>query len=118
MIGDILMSLNFWLVVLFTGALIWIVRQVTPDNVENSKAWQVILKAVPALIGAGLACLPQLQPVADNVVQSMLVGFIGGTFSQTAYGLLRELAPEKIRGFMGSKSERTSQAPKDDGDNG
>lgn len=117
MISDILTGLNFWLIVLFTGALIWLVRQLTPDHIENTRVWKVVLKAAPALIGAGLACCPQIRPV-DNLVQAMFVGFIGGTFSQTAYGLLREMAPEKIRSFMGSRSERVSIPPEDNGGQG
>ena len=111
MIGEILTGLNFWLVVFATGAFVWFIRQILPDKIENSKVWQVILRAAPALIGSGLACIPAIRPVDGNIIQSALVGFIGGTFSQTAYGLLRQIAPEKIRSFMGSKADRNSEAP-------
>jgi len=103
MITEILTGLNFWLVVLATGAFVWFVRQILPSGFESKRIIKVALRAGPAIVGGGLACIPQLRPVAENIVQSAVIGFIGGTVSQTAYGILRSVAPEKIREFMGGK---------------
>lgn len=103
MIIEILTGLNFWLIVIFTGALVWLARQVIPATCEDKRWFQILLKVAPALIGAGVALIPALSPVTDSI-QSLFIGFIGGTFSQTAYGILRSVAPDKIKSFIGGKS--------------
>ena len=105
MISEILMGMNFWLVVLFTGAVVWIIRQMTPDKMEGATWFKAILKLSPALIGAGVACIPGVR-ITDDITQSLITGFIGGTFSQTAYGFLRQIAPEKIKAVLGSRADR------------
>lgn len=105
MIQEIITGLNFWLIVIFTGALVWVVRQIVPAHLEKTKWFRALLKVVPVLVGAGMACIPALRPVQD-VAQSMLIGFVGGTFSQSAYGILRSLAPEKIKAILGGKTQK------------
>lgn len=104
-IGEILSNTNFWLIVLFTGAVVWMIRQATPDKLENAKWFKTVLRLAPALVGAGLACIPAIE-IVKGTPQSIMVGFIGGTFSQTAYGFLRQIAPEKIKALMGSRVDR------------
>lgn len=94
--------LNFWLVVVFTGALVWLIRKVVPVNVEKTRWFQIILRVVPVLFGAGISVIPSLRPI-DDIWKSILLGFVGGTFSQTAYSIIRSIAPDKIKAFMGGK---------------
>ena len=54
MIQQILTGLNFWLIVIFTGALVWLVRQTIPAKYEKRNWFRVLLKVVPVLIGAGM----------------------------------------------------------------
>jgi apolipoprotein N-acyltransferase len=95
---------------LVAGVVVWGIRQVLPDAVENSKIWKVVLKVLPLAAGAGLACIPGLRPLPENIVQSAAVGLIGGSFATTAYELLREVLPDKIRGMLGSPSSRSPEA--------
>lgn len=94
--------LNFGLVVLFTGALVWFIRKMVSVNVEKAKWFQVILRFVPVIFGASISCIPSLRPI-DDIWKSILLGFVGGTFSQTTYSMARSIAPEKIKAFMGGK---------------
>lgn len=102
---EVLTGLNFWLVVLFTGAFVWLVRQMVPAKLEKAKWFRALLKIGPVLIGAGIAMIPGLRPTED-IAQCILLGFIGGTFSQTAYGILRSFAPEKIKQIIGGKQTK------------
>lgn len=94
--------LNFWLVVVFTGALVWLVRKIIPAKLEKVKWFQIILRVGPVLLGAAISCIPSLRPI-DDVSKSILLGFVGGTFSQTSYSIIRSIAPDKIKAFMGGK---------------
>ena len=110
-IEGILSNLNTWLVMFIVGIIVWVVRQVLPENMEKSRLWKVLLRVVPVLLGAGIALIPGLQPVADNLVQSAAIGMIGGSFAQTAYGLLREIVGDRMKAKLGSRAERLSQTP-------
>jgi len=109
-INGVLQNLNTWLVMLAAGVVVWGVRQILPDKIEKAKIWKVLLKVLPLAVGAGLACIPGLRPVPENIVQSAAVGLIGGSFATTAYELLREVVPDKIRGMLGSPSSRSPEA--------
>jgi apolipoprotein N-acyltransferase len=105
-ISGVLQNLNTWLVMLAAGVFVWILRQVLPMVIENSKLWKIVLKVLPLFAGAGLACLPGLRPISDNMMQSAAIGLIGGSFATTVYELLREVLPGKIREMLGSPSSR------------
>lgn len=96
---------NLLLIILATGLVVWIVRQILPDAIEETRLWQVLLKVVPVGIGALVALIPGVRPV-DNLVQSIFLGMIGGSFAQGAYGFLRAVAPEKAKALLGSRSQR------------
>lgn len=102
---ETLLSINFWLIVLFTGAFVWVIRQVIPAKLEKTKWFRLLLKISPVFIGAGISLIPGLRP-AEAIAQCLLLGFIGGTFSQTAYGILRSIAPDKIKSVIGGKEEK------------
>lgn len=102
---DTLLSLNTLLIVLSSGTLIWIVRQVLPSHIEKSKAWKVILRILPVFVGAGLATIPQMRPL-DNWVQSIFLGGIAGSVASTTYGFLREALGARVKMILGSKASR------------
>lgn len=108
-IEGILSNLNTWLVMFIVGIVVWVVRQVLPEEMENARLWKVLLRVVPVLLGAGVALIPGLQPMPENLAQSAAIGMIGGSFAQTAYGLLREIVGERMRAKLGSRSKRLNQ---------
>lgn len=93
------------LIVLFVGALVWLVRKVVPAKYEKAVWFQKLLRIGPVFIGTGVACIPALSPTGD-MFTSALCGFIGGSLSQTSYTVLRAIAPEKIKQFLGGKQEK------------
>jgi len=99
-------STNTLLMMLVTGVIIWVVRQIIPDNIESSKTWRTVLRVAPVGIGAAVALIPGLRPISDNLVQSAAIGLVGGSFAQTAYGIVREGAGEKVKALMGSRVGR------------
>jgi hypothetical protein len=107
-LASVFENLSTWLVMLSTGVIIWAVRQVIPDAIEENQVWRVILRILPLVIGAGIALIPGLQPITGNLVQSAAVGLIGGSFATKFYELARELFGEKIRAILGSKAKRNA----------
>jgi RsiW-degrading membrane proteinase PrsW (M82 family) len=102
---DQMLNLNTMILVLSTGTVLWTVRQILPDKVENAKAWKIILRIAPVFLGVGLALIPQLRPM-ENIVQSAFVGGIAGSLSSTLYGFIREALGEKVKALLGSKASR------------
>jgi len=102
-IEGILSNLNTWLVMFIVGIIVWMVRQILPAKIEKMRIWKVLLQVVPVLIGAGVALIPGLQPMPENLVQSGAIGMIGGSFAQTAYGLLREIVGDRMKAKLGGK---------------
>lgn len=93
---------NFIIVVIFVGALVWLIRKIVPAKTENAKWFKIMLRVGPVIFGAGISCIPSLRPI-DDISKSILLGFVGGTFSQTSYIIIRSFMPEKIKAFMGGK---------------
>lgn len=109
-------NLNTWLVVLVVGVVVWAVRQILPAAIEESRLWKVLLRVIPILLGAGVAAIPGLRPVEANIAQSMVIGMIGGSFSQSVYDLLKTLVSERMRKLMGSRAKRKVVVEQPDGE--
>lgn len=105
-INEVFLNLNTWLVMLVTGVVVWAVRQVVSQKIEEHRIWKVLLRIVPVGLGAGIALIPGLRPIADNIAQSAAVGLIGGSFSTTAYDVIRESISSRMRLAIGSKAAR------------
>ncbi len=93
------------LIVLVIGTVVWVVRQVLPKKIEDSKLWKILLKVVPPLLGIAIALIPGLRPV-DDPAQCGALGFVSGSFAQLVYGLVREAMPDNIRAWLGSRAKR------------
>lgn len=111
---EIFQNINTWLVVLATGAIVWIFRQAVPEKVNDSKGWRLLVRAAPILVGAALAAIPGLRPL-PVVSQSVMVGIIGGSFSTVIYEIAREAIPTRFRNMLGSRSRRLKELGKKDG---
>jgi hypothetical protein len=107
----VISNLNTWLVVLGVGVIVWAIRQVLPAKVESGYIWKTLLRIIPMVLGAGLALIPGLRPMEDNMMQSAVIGLIGGSFSQSLYDLLRQLVGTRLKAMMGSRAERLSVMP-------
>ena len=113
-INEVLANLNTWLVMFLTGLVIWIIRQVTPDVIEEAKWFKLLLKLSPLVIGTGIALIPGLQPMPDNLAQSGAIGLIGGSFASNLYKILRDHVNAKIAAAIGSKSDRKKENGSDE----
>jgi len=107
----VISNLNTWLVVLGVGVIVWAIRQVLPAKVEDGHVWKTLLRIIPMALGAGLALIPGLRPMEGNMMQSAVIGLIGGSFSQSLYDLLRQLVGTRLKAMMGSRAERLSLMP-------
>jgi drug/metabolite transporter (DMT)-like permease len=107
-VEQILWNQNTWVVCLLTGALLWAVRQITPPKLEKSTYWKKILRVIPLFLAAGLATIPDLRPVANSWVHSAGVGFIAGSFSQSIYDTLRDVAPKRFKATLGARAKRAN----------
>ena len=103
---DVLKNLNTWLVVLATGVVVWVIRQVIPDKIEKAKIWKILLRIIPIGIGVGIALIPGLRPIPENLAQSGAIGFIGGSMSQSVYDLFKTLLTSRARAVFASKAGR------------
>ena len=103
---DILTGPRIYLVMFFVGVLVWAARQVMPDSIEEHGLWKAGLVLLPMLLGGAFCLIPDLRPAPESWVASLLWGVIAGSFSQGAYKLLRKVLPDKMKAFLGSKSER------------
>lgn len=103
---EIITGLNTWLVCLGAGAVLWLIRQVTPESIENKEWFSKILRVSPMIIGALLALIPDLRPVASSWVTSMIVGFIMGSIAQSVYDTLRDFAPKWLKRILGARAKR------------
>lgn len=110
----VLQNTNTWLVLLLVGVLTWAVRQVTTPQVEAARWFRLAKRLGPLPLGAALALIPGLQPVAGNLVQSAAVGLIAGSFATSAYEGLREAVGERIAALLGSRAARAGAAPPPD----
>lgn len=102
---DSLVNLNTVLLLLASGLIVWIVRQIIPDRIEKMKVWRIVLRILPVALGAGLACVPQLRPMS-SLPQSLVIGGVAGSFSSTLYEVVREALGEKIKAVLGSPQSR------------
>ena len=109
-VTEVLTSSWFWIklaiIMLGTGTLIWLVRQVLPVHLEKKKYWKKILKVAPVPLGALVAIIPGVQLFPENLAVCAIIGFIAGSFSQTAYDSVRDFVPEKIKSLLGSRAKR------------
>ncbi|MCP4569030.1 MAG: hypothetical protein GY841_15760 [FCB group bacterium] len=105
-IVQIFTSLNTWLVCLATGTLLWAVQQIVSESFVNKAWWKKIMKISPLVVGALLALIPDLNPVSGNLTHSAIVGFIVGSLAQSAYDLLREYGPDRMRQLLGARAKR------------
>lgn len=108
---DVLKNLNTWLVVLIVGVVMWITRQIMPDKIEATKLWSILLRIIPLVLGIAIALIPGLRPVEGNLAQSGAIGFIGGSFAQSVYGLIRSVVNARMKAMIGSRQERKSLLP-------
>jgi len=102
---EAIVNLNTVLVLLGTGVLIWVIRQIMPDKIEQTKVWRVVLRVLPVFIGGSLALIPGIRPL-DNLTQSAIVGAVAGSLSANTYEFVRELVGKRIKGLMGSPQTR------------
>jgi len=114
---DVIVNTNTILILLGVGTIIWVIRQVLPDRIENHKVWKVILRVLPICLGSGLAMIPTLSPMKE-VVQNALVGGVAGSFSASAYEIARELFGERVKLLLGSKATRNTISPSNPNDEG
>ena len=77
---DAVVNQNTVLIMLGVGTIIWVLRQILPDRIENMKVWKVVLRVLPVGLGIGLAMIPQLKPM-EETAQSMVVGGVVGSLS-------------------------------------
>ncbi len=108
-VEQILANINTWLVCLCTGALLWGLRQVTPEKLEKKAWWKKIMKSAPLLVGALLALIPGLRPAPESLIHSAAVGFLMGSISQSTYDLIREYGPKKLRVLLGARAKRQKE---------
>jgi len=102
---EAIVNVNTVLIILAVGTIIWVLRQILPDYIENHKVWKVVLRVLPVALGAAVAMIPQLRPMGD-IVQSAVLGAVAGSFSSTLYGFIRAAMGEKIKLLLGSKATR------------
>jgi hypothetical protein len=104
-IVDAIVNLNTVLVLFGTGLVIWVIRQIMPDHIEQTKVWRVVLRVLPVLIGAGIALIPGIRPL-DGMVQAAIVGGVAGSLSSTTYELAREAFGNRVKAMLGSPQNR------------
>ena len=109
------LSTNSILILFATGLIVWMIRQVIPDHVEQSKIWRLLVRVMPPLIGAGLSFIPGLVPM-DKVSQSLIVGAICGALSSNVYEVSKEALGQRIKSMLSSPQYRKKQQTTDDGD--
>lgn len=106
---DAIVNSNTILVVLAVGLIIWIIRQILPDRIENHKVWKVVLRFLPIALGAGVAMIPGLRPM-ETMIQCFVLGAVAGSLSSSLYGILREALGEKMKLLLGSRATRKASA--------
>lgn len=102
---DVIVNTNTVLIMLGVGTLIWLIRQVLPDRIENHKVWKIVLRIAPVALGVGFAMIPALRPM-EEVAQSAVVGGVAGSLSASTYGIARELFGNKIKLLLGARATR------------
>jgi hypothetical protein len=113
---DAIVNINTVLILLAVGTIVWVVRQIMPDHVESTKLWRVVLRILPVGVGMGIAMIPQLRPMADNLAQSAIVGGVAGSFSSTLYEVIREALGTRIKAILGSPQNRKKLGDPGEGD--
>lgn len=96
LIESIFMNLNLWLVVLAAGVLVFIVRKVTPDDIEEMSWFRLMVTILPLVLGACLAMIPGLRPF-DELAQCAAAGVIGGSFASKAYDAFAKVVGKRFR---------------------
>lgn len=104
---DAIVNQNTVLILLGVGTIIWLIRQILPDKIENTKQWKAILRILPVFLGVGLAMIPQLSPMKETA-QNAIVGLVAGSLSATTYGIIRQTFGDRIKMLMGSKASRNA----------
>lgn len=102
---DEILSTNTVLILLAVGTIIWVVRQIIPEKVENHKVWKAMLPIIPIAIGITISIIPQLRPM-DTLSQSIVLGGVAGSLSSTVYDFARESLGERMRAILGSPKKR------------
>jgi hypothetical protein len=99
-------NMNLWIIMLATGVVTYVIRLLTPDKIEGSKWFRVVLTLLPLVLGTAIAFIPGLRPFPESAVQSGAVGFIGGAFSSKIYDFVSSLVNDKIKlKLQGRKTE-------------
>jgi hypothetical protein len=102
---------NLVIAILLIGVIFWLIRQLLSEKAEKAKLWKVVLRIGPSILGGLIAFIPHLRAVETNLTHSIAIGCICGPITQTCYGIFRQIAPEKIRLFLGSRSKRLTSMP-------
>lgn len=90
-------NLNLWIIMLITGIVVYVIRLLTPDKIEGSKWFRIMLTLLPLVLGTAIALIPGLQPIPDKMMQSGAVGFIGGAFSSKVYDFVSSLLSNRMK---------------------
>jgi len=109
---DAIVNINTVLILLAAGLMTWIVRQIVPDPVENTKIWRIALRLFPIFFGGAVSLIPGLRPM-ENTAQCVVIGAVSGSLAMSTYEIVREIMGQKIRAIMGSPQarKRSSQPP-------
>ena len=92
-------------IILGTGMLIWLLRRVLPQRIEEMRIWEIILEILPVVIAACLALIPALAP-ESSWEASVVIGGVGGSVSGISYRVVRKIVPDNISKFLGSRKSR------------
>ena len=102
---EAIVNLNTILILLGTGVLTWMIRQVVPDHIEGTRFWKVGLRILPVSLGMILSIIPGISPM-ELLPQSLIVGAVAGSLSSSTYGILRSVLSERMKEKLGSPQER------------
>lgn len=114
---DAILSINTLLIMLGTGVIVWVLRQVLPDRIQKSKVWKTALAILPVGIGAGLAVAPGIGPFSSNV-HNLIIGAVAGSLSSNTYDLVRGMLGDRMRLLLGSKAARNDDQAEKEGNAG
>ena len=102
---EAIVNINTVLILLGSGLITWMIRQIVPDNVEETRYWSIGLRLLPVLLGMFLSVIPGMSPM-DLLPQSLIVGAVAGSLSSSTYGVLRSALSARLREKLGSPQER------------
>jgi len=84
-------GLNFWLISLFTGIILFIVRKVVDTvnpKLEKNEFYKLVITIMPFLLGMVLAFVPGLR-ITEVLAQSIILGIIAGSVSGSTYPFVK-----------------------------